>query len=1052
MLHRPHPIKKIAKWLGISLGSATLVLLLMLGGLLGGLFWLAAQHSRQQPLDLMPYLPRIQAFLAQRGLNVELGGLELYYDNAPVLRAEGLQVFGPDGELAIFGEAAAIKLAKGRLFTLQISPKIIEARGVTLRLVRTPSGVVTIAGFPVGGSGNAPATTASANTGVVEWLENLPGDSLWGRLKQIRVQGLTLLLRDQVQNAEWVLEDGKLAIDRYEDSGERGSLLGQIRRLTGPHLNVPKGVRGLPIPVLVGLERVQGAQTVQVEAKFGQLNAAIIGDYLPPQLQDLLTGRGTLSLGSTLTRGNLLGQPWLTLRLRDATLNLPKGVGFADGLKLPQLEATVSYQPLPSDTLYIRNLSFTGPRGNLFVISGSVLHLATSPTLNLSGFSPGGEVQALFDFFPSENLKLQKTYRWLRENLIAPRYRNLTAQLGLHLDRFPGCAEHCGPMRIDAEVLPGGKVRYMDDLPLAEITSSTRPATFHWRGQQLAVIAPNARVANQQARSVWVNVNNIFSPSPTLVQVSATLAGGLAEVIERLNAIPEINGQIPGRYTGVHQSVLNIHVPLVRHVSPSFLSSTVLVQSVVMSPTVFGLPIVGSSTLAAPAAWVTLSANKTLRVVAPKAELLGGRVGLVWQQNLQPKQPSAMQLQASGTVAGAWLQQMVGAHTISASGGILASLETREEAKGTWAFRGTAEAKGAMFNLGPVNYRKAAGVPLTVVAQGRYTMAPRTLALGQLRAQGEGVNVSGSLSLPLATPERGRVNLPTLQLGATDTALTLQDGTLRLRGKTLDLRGLNLNSEDRRTLANLTLDAQLNQILFGQGRLSNATLQAAVVQGRWQLQRVGGEVQNGGRMSILRQGNRLNINVPNLGRTLEVFGVYDKLKDGTLFGTLTYSTPTRASGELKLNNFELRNPPTMMKILGLLSLEQLVAGTDTTKFATGKIPLSLDNDAFTFSNAHFSGPSMDLRLDGQYLRATEQLDFNGSLAPAIPFNRLVSKVPLLGTLLTGSQDGLVVADFRLKGPTSAPEVSVRPLSILTPGLLKDLFRGGTTGQPNRSQR
>jgi hypothetical protein len=1049
MLHRPHPIKKIAKWLGVSLGSATLVLLLMLGSLLGGVFWLAAKHSRAQPLDLMPYMPKIQEFLAARGLNIELGGLELYYDNAPVLRAEELKVFGPDGELAVFGEAAAIKLAKGRLFMLQVSPKIIEARGVTLRLVRIPSGVVTIAGFPVGSGGTAAVPNEE---GVVEWLENLPADSLWGRLKQIRVQGLTLLLRDQVQNAEWVLEDGKLAIDRYEDSGERGSLLGQIRRLTGPHLNTPKGVRGLPIPVLVGLERVQGAQTVQVEAKFGQLNAAIIGDYLPPQLQDFLTGRGTLSLGSTLTRGNLLGQPWLTLRLREATLNLPKTAGFAEGLKLPQLEATVSYQPLPSDTLYIRNLAFTGPRGNLFVISGSVLHLATSPTLNLTGFSPGGDVQALLDFFPSENVKLQKTYGWFRENLIAPRYRNLTAQIGLHLSRFPGCAEHCGPMRIDAEVLPGSKIRYMDDLPLAEIISSTRPATFHWRGQQLAVIAPNARVANQQARSVWVNVNNIFSPSPTLVEVSATLAGGLAEVIERLNAIPEIKGQIPGRYTGVHQSVLNISVPLVRHVTPSFLSSTVLVQSVLMSPTVLGLPIVGSSTLAAPAAWVTLSANKTLRVVAPRAELLGARVGLVWQQNLQPKQPSAMQLQASGTVAGAWLQQMLGANTISASGGILANLETREDAQGTWAFRGTAEAKGATLNLGPVNYRKAAGVPLTVLAQGRYTVAPRTLALAQLRAQGEGVNVSGSLSLPLKTPERGRVNLPTLQLGATDTALTLQDGKLRLRGKALDLRGINLNSEDRRTLANLTLDAQLNQILFGQGRLSNATLQAAVMQGRWQLQRVGGEVQNGGRISILRQGNRLNINVPNLGRTLDVFGVYDKLKDGTLFGTLTYSTPTRASGELKLNNFELRNPPTMMKILGLLSLEQLVAGTDTTKFAAGKIPLRIDNEAFTFSNAHFSGPSMDLRLDGQYLRATEQLDFNGSLAPAIPFNRLVSKVPLLGTLLTGSQDGLVVADFRLKGPTSAPEVSVRPLSILTPGLLKDLFRGGTPNQPNRSQR
>ena len=90
---------------------------------------------------------------------------------------------------------------------------------------------------------------------------------------------------------------------------------------------------------------------------------------------------------------------------------------------------------------------------------------------------------------------------------------------------------------------------------------------------------------------------------------------------------------------------------------------------------------------------------------------------------------------------------------------------------------------------------------------------------------------------------------------------------------------------------------------------------------------------------------------------------------------------------------------------------------------------------------------MDLRFNGSYGRLNSQLNIQGNLAPAIPFNRLVSKVPLIGTILTGSQDGVVVADFRLKGPISAPEINVLPLSVLTPGLLKDLFRGGN---PNPS--
>jgi hypothetical protein len=323
MLHTPHPRRWLAKWLGISVGSATVVLLVIVGSVVAGLLWLAANHSRTAPLDLTPYIPRLQAFLAERGLNLRINRLELYYDNAPVLRAEGLSIYGPDGNLAVYGEAAAIKLAKGRLLRLAVSPKIIEARSVTFRLIRTPSGVVTIAGFPVGGGGST-----TSQTGLVEWLDNLPNDTLWGRLKQVRAEGLTLLLRDEIQNAEWVLEEGRLALDRYDVSGERGSLLAQVRRLTGPHLSVTKGVRGLPIPVMVSLERTPDAEQVRVEAKFGQLNAAVIGDYLPTQIQDLVTGRGTMAVGSVVTPGNRLGEPWLTLRLQQARLNLPAAAGF----------------------------------------------------------------------------------------------------------------------------------------------------------------------------------------------------------------------------------------------------------------------------------------------------------------------------------------------------------------------------------------------------------------------------------------------------------------------------------------------------------------------------------------------------------------------------------------------------------------------------------------------------------------------------------------------------------------------------------------------------
>ena len=63
------------------------------------------------------------------------------------------------------------------------------------------------------------------------------------------------------------------------------------------------------------------------------------------------------------------------------------------------------------------------------------------------------------------------------------------------------------------------------------------------------------------------------------------------------------------------------------------------------------------------------------------------------------------------------------------------------------------------------------------------------------------------------------------------------------------------------------------------------------------------------------------------------------------------------------------------------------------------------------------------------------------MIPAEGLNQVVSKIPLIGTILTGSQEGLSVANFSILGSFKDPSVSVNPLSLITPGLLKDFFSG-----------
>lgn len=1042
---------QILKW---SVIGTLLAIVMLMGSVALGLTWLSQEYTREHPLDLRPYLPQLQTFFAGRGINITADKLELYYDEAPVVRVEALQVLGTDGQLAVFLEQAAVKLANGRLFKLAISPKVIEAKGVTLRLVRGADDVVRIAGLEINTQGAAP----SPERGVVDWLDDLPSDRLWGRLKNVRVEGLTLLLRDEPQKAEWVMENGKLSIDRYQGRGERGSLLATVRRIVGPHVTTPKGVRGVNTPILVTLERDASSETrdkVMLEAKFGTLNAAVVGDYLPAQVQDILTGQGTLALGSVLTRGNRLGLPWLTVRLKHAALNLPKEAGYSAPIKLPQLEATISYVPSPTDALQIKSLSFTGPRGNLFVISGTVASPTTNPILNLSAFSPGGDVQAIVDFLPDANPKMAKTRTFLRTKVKDATYRNLVAYSSLRPKAFPQCGDACGGLVIDAEVLKG-QVLFLEGIPAAEIFPAkphTTPARFYWRGQRLAVLAPDAKIAEQSAKSVWVGLDNIFSPSPTMLSVSGSLSGDINSLVGHLNDIPEIKGKIPGTYTGVHTSVLNLSLPMPRMVTPTFASATLTVQGVGKVVSVKGLPVIQDLTITAPQAFISLSPAKILAIHAPEALLEGGKLNLRWQQNIQPKEPTQAAITAVGILPAKLLQEAVGASTISATGALGVVLQASETKPKLWAFTFNANAKGADIKTPRLGYTKPAGEPLTLASTGTFAedKAAPTLTLARVTLQGHNAAISGTATIPLATDAwfKGKASFPNISLGAHRFNASLGKQTLTLQGTTLDLRTTSLKGNGKPLPNGLNLNARMGTVLFANGTLRNLNLEAATRNGVWDIKTLRG-TGAGGVINIHRSGPVLDINIKNLGAILTTTGFYKGLKDGDLFGQLRGSGST-LSGELKLTGFEVRNPPVMLKILGLLSLEQLVAGTDTTKFNSGKIPLSLDKDTVTLNNAHLTGPSMDIRLNGTYARTDGLMNIQGNLAPAIPFNRLVSKVPLLGTLLTGSQDGVVVADFRIKGTTEAPDIHVQPLSILTPGLLKDLFRGGNP-TPNTNTR
>jgi hypothetical protein len=88
------------------------------------------------------------------------------------------------------------------------------------------------------------------------------------------------------------------------------------------------------------------------------------------------------------------------------------------------------------------------------------------------------------------------------------------------------------------------------------------------------------------------------------------------------------------------------------------------------------------------------------------------------------------------------------------------------------------------------------------------------------------------------------------------------------------------------------------------------------------------------------------------------------------------------------------------------------------------------------------GGSLAISANGNYDLAADTVAFKGHVVPARRLNALLARIPLLGSVLTGTdKEGLVAVGFTVDGPADAPKVSVNPGSVLTPGILRNVFGG-----------
>ena len=182
------------------------------------------------------------------------------------------------------------------------------------------------------------------------------------------------------------------------------------------------------------------------------------------------------------------------------------------------------------------------------------------------------------------------------------------------------------------------------------------------------------------------------------------------------------------------------------------------------------------------------------------------------------------------------------------------------------------------------------------------------------------------------------------------------------------------------------------------------------------------------------------------GAVLRAMDLVDSVQGGALSLRATYDD-TRAdsplSGTVELRSFRMRNAPGLGKLLQAVTVYGVVEALSGPglSFNALSMPFTWNGSVLDVVDVQAFSASLGLTAQGRVDTVRKTVDLRGTVVPLYVINSMLGRIPLLGRLFSAEKGGgLLAVNYSLRGPLGDPGVSVNPLSALTPGFLRGLFK------------
>ncbi|MDD3288812.1 MAG: AsmA-like C-terminal domain-containing protein [Alphaproteobacteria bacterium] len=975
----------------------------------------------------------------------EIGTTLLVWDNADssiALKGEDVKILDSDKDVLAEFPSIKVKLSVIGLLQGRLIPAELGIENPQLWFERNENGEFSFGG--VISNGDKPiAREKTSSAEIISSIQQSINDlTKKGRLHELKVTNAVVTLKDAMSNREWTLKIPEISLN-HDDIG----LIGQL----GAEITRDEYKTALKAQYRFDRDK----ETHEAAISFSDLNISTIlaGSQVAASGIDLpLTGEAKAVFDEKL---NVVST---NIKLNGGEGRLTALDLWDEPRALKSLNIAVDYSKEP------RMLKISG---NGLDFGGPKLRVALDGTAPADGeFDIGFIMNVMLDDLPMDQYAavwpkaiVPGARDWISSNMSKGMFEHgeIALKGKFKWNDIANMVLESGEGKLIAKK---GNVKYIEGAPLVEGVDAE--AKFDLNGMDIALSGGGVGALKLQPSTVKITG---FQDSVQNADIPVRMLGPIKEVIRIIDAPPlgyaKAIGMRADEVDGNIEGLVDIKLPLLKDIAlrDVAIKAEAKLKDFYAKKLIPGIEIAHGN--------VALDLDQNGFTIKGPLDLNKVTMQVSWVGIFDPP-PDKPRYQAdiTGSISGEQWKLLGIDGMEKPQGSTEVAIKYSQPRSDLSRISGELNFRQAGFVFKQLNWNKAIGTPAALnfaveIPDGK------NIQIKSISLQGHQIKAKGSAVVEGKTGRLINLELKPLVIGRTNANLRISKDKTMTRisaeGEALDISGMesdkNKKPEEKETT---DYTVKLDKLYMSEsGYIGNVVIHARQDKIGWDEIDLHGMANGESQLYIsllpqLGAPNRraFSIKCDNFGNLLKGMGFTDTVHKGpiTVSGQSSESDPRVIEGDLNIGGFFVSGLPVLARLLNAASpfgFADLVTGETSFDHLQGKY--SWHGDTIELQQIRAAGSVFGVNVDGSLNLDDGSANLHGTLVPFSFFNSVINVIPLVGGIITGGEgQGVIAASYTVKGKLEDPDVSVNPVSLLTPGFLRNLFFSEKTEEPAKT--